>query len=999
MNGKVLGSIFQRDFVSYFSSTTGYVFICVFVVLSALATFWPPEFFATNLANLDQLSRWLPFILLVFIPAITMSIWAEEKRQGTDELLLTSPASDLDVVLGKYLAGVAIFTVSLMFSAFSIFLVFKYGLGDPDPGLFLSTYVGYWFIGAAMIAIGMVASFLTDNLTVGFILGALFNLPLALFGVSGWFIKNPTIASFVRRWSALEQFRDFERGIVSLGGVTYFVMLAILMLYVSMVLIGKRHWQARGKADSLLGHYVLRTFALLLIAIGLTEFVQTNTLARKFTRADLSWEKINSLSKQTEDLIERLRDDEAAYTIKIEAFVSPQVPAEYSATKRDLLATLAELQALSEGKIRVTKNEIETYGAEATRAKETFGITPREVMVTEAGERVRDEFFLGVAFTSGPSKVVIPFLHPGLPVEYELVRSIGTVLNADRLRVGIVDTGIPGFLLPHSDRRLEGPLITELRKQYNVGNSPVDPTQPIVGSDRSNKNEYDVLLAIQPSMLDEQEMDNLIDAVKSGIPVAILEDPFPWGYPDMINPNDPTTPNLEFVAGTGEPKPFWLRDYIRWMRDNKEWEDNKKSGQVLVGPPPVLARPPETNFIDQLWKTLGVKLVRNDVVWHESRREASVSVQADEQWIFIDHGNGAKEPFSEEDPITSGLNQLLFLYAGSLKKDHDSKLDFEGLTVTGRERTGTVDSNRFFPGTNVKVMRRGTQNENIYDGKATSDSYIVAARVRGKYSSEDVDPRGNLLEGLIDDDSTELDPEEQPLVEVDEQEEADSGAEEQETNSGSAEAAVGEDEEVEINAVIVADIDWILPGFFFIRQSGDDEMLPATQNVTFILNIIDSLAGDERFLEIRKRVPQHRPLKKIDEETQVSRNAAFEARRELKAERTMKTVEAQTRYAAVMDEIENDKTLTSLERSNRKKVAEVRERRRLGAEVGTINAEQDQKLKQVNYDLRQEVRSVQDQYKLLALVIPPVAPLLVAFYMFFRRREAEREGVASSRLR
>ncbi len=245
MNWTVLKAIFRRDFVSYFSNPTGYVFICVFVMLSALAAFWPPDFFSNNLANLDQLNKWLPFILLVFIPAITMSIWAEERRQHTDELLLTLPASDIDVVLGKYLASVAIYTVALLFSMFSIYLVFSYGLGTPDAGLFVGTYVGYWFIGLAMLAIGMVASFLTSNLTVGFILGMIFNLPLAMFGVADWIIKNPQLAQAIKRWSAPEQFRDFERGVISLSGISYFVMIAVVMLYISMVLIGRRHWGGR----------------------------------------------------------------------------------------------------------------------------------------------------------------------------------------------------------------------------------------------------------------------------------------------------------------------------------------------------------------------------------------------------------------------------------------------------------------------------------------------------------------------------------------------------------------------------------------------------------------------------------------------------------------------------------------------------------------------------------------------------------------------------------
>ncbi len=953
MNWNVLKSIFWRDFVSYFSSTTGYVFICVFVVLSALATFWPPEFFANNLANLDQLSRWLPFIMLVFIPAITMSTWAEERRQGTDELLLTVPASDLDVVLGKYLSGVAIFTVSLMFSAFSIFLMFKYGLGNPDPGLFVSTYIGYWFIGAAMISIGMVASFLTDNLTVGFILGALFNLPLALFGVSDWVIKNPMIAQAIRRWSALEQFRDFERGVVSLGGATYFVMLAVVMLYLCMVLIGKRHWQARDEGSSLVGHFLIRTLALLAIAVGVTEFVQSRSLLR----ADISSERLNTLSSDTKELLEELRNNEEARTIKIEAFVSPQVPTEYSATKLNLLSTLAELQALSGGKVQVIKNEIETYGPEAVRAENTFGITPQEVVVEDGGERSQEEFFMGVAFTSGPAKVVIPFLHRGIPVEYELVRSIHTVLKAERLKVGVIDTGL-AFVNPSGDPDREWPLIRELRKQYDIDDKPVDPSQPI-------KDSYDVLLAVQPSMLGPQEMDHLVDAVRRGIPIAIFEDPMPQAYPEQ-------------VAGTGMPK---------------------RSQMSMFGGPP----PEPKGDITQLWKTLGIKMDPMAVVWQDYNREQSVATEADEQWVFIDQGNGATEPFNEDDPISSGLNQLLFLYPGYITKDEDSKLKFERLAVTGNENSGTVD---------LPMLRRGQRNKGVFSRQTTSNPYIIAARIKGEYADDDLALSGNLLEGLIDKNQGNSSAADSAKSEEEEEEEeldaskdlssgdaADDGSETDDSEAGKATDGAAETDAVEINAVVVTDIDWIIPAFFYIRESGDRMFIPATQNVTFILNIIDALAGDERFLEIRKRSPQHRTLIKIDEATENNRMESREDQAKLFKDIETKRSEAQARFDEAISKIEDNPDLSQREKDLRLEIVRRREQQKLEAEIQSFESDLKRTQKQIDYKLDQKIRAVQDQYKMFALLVPPIPPLLVAFYVFFRRREAEREGVAQERLR
>jgi len=919
MNWNVLKSIFKRDFVSYFSSPTGYVFICVFVVLSSLATFWPPEFFSSNLANLDQLSRWLPFIMLVFIPAITMSIWAEERHQGTDELLLTVPASDLDVVLGKYLAGVAIFTVSLLFSAFSIFLVFYWGLGDPDAGLFVSTYAGYWFIGAAMIAIGMVASFLTSNLTVGFILGMLFNLPLALAGVADWFIKNPAIAQIVRKWGALEQFQDFERGVISLGGATYFVMISVVMLYISMVLIGRRHWQARENGSTLLGHYIVRAVALLCLAVGVTQFVQS----RSMLRADISSERLSSLSADTRKLLQDLRNDAEIKSIKIDAYVSPQVPAEYVAIKMNFLSTLSELQALSGNKIQVTKHEIENHGPEAVLAETTYGITPNEVMITKGQERTQEEFFLAAAVTSGLKKVVIPFIDKGIPVEYEMVRSISTVSNKKSLKIGIVDTGLQ-FINPSSERSREWPLLTELRKQYEIDDRPVDPSQPI-------KDNYDVLLAVQPSMLGPQELDHLVDAIRSGIPTAILEDPHPHFYPPTI-------------AATAEPR-----------RQPQMGMFGGGGGNIPKGD------------IGQLWRTLGVDVQPTEVVWQTYEPEQTIRVATDPQWVFIDEGNGAKDPLSSESPITSGMNQILLIYPGSVAPAEGSKLDFQQLVVTGGENSGTVGT----PG-----LRRGDANMRSYDTRNKS-SFILAAHVQGILPDDDLLLSGDSREA----DSSEAD------AESDEE-----GAEETDTEETDP---VGQ----KINAVVVTDIDWIIPDFFFIRQRGGAEVLPVTQNVTFILNIIDALAGDDRFIEIRKRTRKHRTLSKIDEATKLYRVKKLEQEEDFIKEFEEEIKDIQTLSEDKIAAVEKETGQSRNEKEQQIALVKMREQARLEASIKSINSKRNRKLKQIDYQLEQEVRSVQDRYKLYAILIPPIPPLLVALYVFFQRRKSEREGIAKTRLR
>ncbi len=854
MNVHVIRAIFKRNFISYFSNPTGYVFICVFVLLSSFAAFWPNEFFNANLANLDQLNRYLPYILLVFIPAITMSVWAEERRQGTDELLLTMPAGDFEVVIGKYLAAVAIYSASLVFSLASNWIVLM-TLGWPDAGLLMGTYFGYWIVGLAMLSMGMVASFLTSNLTVGFILGALFNAPLAFAGsMPDWGWLRP-----LKQLSISEQFRDFASGVISFASIGYFLAIVALMLYLSMVLIGRRHWRGGAEGSSIAGHYLVRFVALLFVVVALNAFLTRHDRLR----ADVTTEHLNSLSPQSKQLI---KDLDPKHPVVIEYFVSPTVPEAYVQTRLNLLSTLREFQALGGDKIKVIGHEVEPFSEEATIAEQQFGITPVPVEARDRGAYTRDDVFLGLAVMCGLDKVVVPFLDRGIPPEYEVVRSIATVSQQERKKIGVLQTDAQlyaSFNMQTMSAGQNQQIIDELEKQYDV--VQVDPASPIT-------EEFDVLLAVQPSSLGPQQMENFIAAVKKGQRTAIFEDPFP-----LLSPDVPGTAAPKMPPGGNNP----------FMQQRQ---------------PPQ----PKGN-INELWQLLGVDFGGSSVVWQNYNPFPKLPGLPHE-WVFVDRDSGASEPFNPENPISRDLQQVLFLFPGAVKGLNSSQLKFTRL-VTTSNRTGTIPAD--------EIMQRGFMGQSQMNPdiplleKPTGDTYIVAAQIRGKLPTEEELPLA--IENIpMSDQEAKAEPAAETPAETPAEKDAQPAATDEPARADAAkpdepaktdDAAKPSEEaetpaaektddaqseppakpkEREINVVLVSDIDCLYGEFFRLRSRGTDpgdEIDFQFDNVPFVLNVLDVLAGDDRFVEIRTRRPMHRSLSKLQQVTEGVRDSARKARR------------------------------------------------------------------------------------------------------------------------
>jgi ABC-2 type transport system permease protein len=252
----------------------------------------------------------------------------------------------------------------------------------------------------------------------------------------------------------------------------------------------------------------------------------------------------------------------------------------------------------------------------------------------------------------------------------------------------------------------------------------------------------------------------------------------------------------------------------------------------------------------------------------------------------------------------------------------------------------------------------------------TRERYVVAARIQGTVLAED------LLLAMA--------------------------AGKDQADPAEAEDGKAGPKENKIDVVVVSDIDWIAPIIFQLREMGENQDMMVDwkfQNVTMVLNILDSLAGDDRFLAIRKRTRPHRILTKIEEATEDHRTKFLKDQEKFMDDASAQIDTVRDEFRKKMAEVESRTDLDPRMKAQVLEMQRIQFERQRDVQIARLEKQRDQQVKQIERELAAKIRGVQDFYKLCAVLLPPIPPVLLAFFVFFHRRRGEQEGVDTRRLR
>ncbi|MBM3405217.1 MAG: gliding motility-associated ABC transporter substrate-binding protein GldG [Bacteroidetes bacterium] len=426
-------TLLKKEINSFLNALIGYIVIIVFLVFMGLFLWLLPMQFNIldfGYANLDGLFIFAPFVFLFLIPAITMRSFAEEKRSGTLELLLTQPLTDNQIILAKWLSGVVLVAFALLPTL--IYFLSVYLLGDPagnmDTGATWGSYMGLFLLGAVFVAIGIFASSISDNQIVAFITAAFLSAFLYIgFELFSDFTLSGTVALFVQSLGINAHYASMSRGVIDSRDLVYFFSVILLFILLTKVSMESRKWKTmKLRVTDFELRVNTRKNSFLLLGIGLTFIILVNIISTfVFYRLDLTAEKKYSLSPYTRDMLKNLDD-----IVYFKVYLHGDFPSGFKRLEKETRELLDEFRSYNKDIEYEFIDPSESPGTEERNSVYELlmekGLVPTSLRVNEKGQSKQQVIFPGTIVTYKGRDLPVQLLQSqlGIPPQEVLNNSV-----------------------------------------------------------------------------------------------------------------------------------------------------------------------------------------------------------------------------------------------------------------------------------------------------------------------------------------------------------------------------------------------------------------------------------------------------------------------------------------------------------------------------------------------------------------------------------------------
>ena len=624
-------TVFGREFKSYFDSPVAYVFLVAFLVLAGFLTFGVAMLYERRQADLTPFFFWHPWVYLLLVPAATMGSWAEERRNGTIELLLTLPVTLTQALVGKFLAAWAFIGIGLALT-FPVVATTAW-LGAPDWGAVFCGYLGSFLLAGAATAIGVFASSLSRSQVIGFVAALAITFVMLLIGfdpvvnaVANWGVPS-AVVNAVASCSLMSHFESLRRGVIDFADIGYYVAVIVFMLAaVHAVTDGQKNGKQKGALGLVLLAAVLGAANLILASMSL--------------RIDLTAEGLYTLSKGSKAVLGKLDEN---VTLKFYfSSSSAETPMAVKTYANQVQSLLKEYELAGNGNI-----VLEAYDpkpdSDAEEWAQRYGIEPQNM--TPFGQPV---YFGLVAVCGDREETLARFSQrTESTLEYDVTRLVTRVAWPERPVLGLM-TSLQGVMgqQPNQMMMMQGQrpqpgwaAFTELSKDYEV--REISPTAESIDSD------VKALVVLHAKGLSEKTLFAIDQFVIKGGRLIACVDPF--SVMDMLSSRQQQNPMMMQMGGQDGP-----------------------------------------STLGKLFDAWGVSFDTSKLVADlaAATKLGAGNGRAEENPAFLSLTSGNMD---DGDIVVSGLTQVMLPFSGVLSFAKTEGIEFEPLMTTSSDSACMID--------------------------------------------------------------------------------------------------------------------------------------------------------------------------------------------------------------------------------------------------------------------------------------------------------------------